>query len=329
MGDFFQMPPVGGRMLTDAGLDKLSPAASALFKSFVVCQLTQQMRASGDVQWIGVLDAFTDPVKSMTPVLQSNVLGIVREFSVADVASDDKWRDAIVVTYDNATRHAINKAQAVRYARRNGLPVIAWPQRLDDKSSAAFDAAAQRHACSVGDVRAPYDAELTFYFVAGAPAFLTANISVEKGLVNSARVRLHSLTLNASVGVDAAWQRIARAHAGQIVHLDEPPLALNVEVRVLCTCVMLTYAQFLCDDATAARWLPDETLLAGKVVIPLLERKDTQLLKSMSLARARVAAGSLDEGASRSKQGMQYHTHGVELGFGITVMKVSMRRIRA
>ena len=178
MGDFFQMPPVGGRTLIDAGLKTSSPAASALFESFIVVQLTQQMRASGDLRWQGVLNAFTDPVMSMTPVRQSNILGIVREFSAADVAANEAWRDAIVVTYDNATRHAINAAQVRRFARRNGVPVITWNQRLDDTSASAFAAAAQRHACSVDDVRAPYAAERKFHFAQGAPAFLTANINV-------------------------------------------------------------------------------------------------------------------------------------------------------
>ena len=231
MGDFFQIPPVGGRTLIDAGIKTSAPAASALFESFTVAQLTQQMRASGDLRWQGVLNAFTDPVLSMTPVQQSNILGIVREFSPADVAATDAWRDATVVTYDNATRHAVNAAQVRRFARRAGVPVITWDQRLDDTSAAAFAAAAQRHSCSVDDVRAPYAAELKFHFAVGAPAFLSANINVQKRLVNSGRVRLHSLTLNPSAGVDAAWRRIAAARAGEVVHLDEPPLAINVEVR--------------------------------------------------------------------------------------------------
>ena len=230
MGDWFQMRPVGGRVLTSAYYAD-SSSGGRLFRAFTVHPLVQQMRASNDPVWTAVLDFFTDPVKSMLPVRDSKLLEVVRDFSAADVAADALWHDAAIVTYDNATRHAINRAQAIRFARRHGVPVIAWPLRLDDKSAAAFEAAAQRHSVTVHEVREPYEAELTFYFVVGAPAYLTANICVDKGLVNSARVVLHSLTLNPSTSVDDEWARVHRARAGEVVTLTAPPLAVNVEVR--------------------------------------------------------------------------------------------------
>jgi hypothetical protein len=228
MGDPFQIRPVGGTPLTSAHFDKTSPGGQ-LFRTFSVTSFTQQMRAAGDPAWTAVLDHFTHPENSMTPVAASKLLDEVPVFSASDVASDEKWQSPIIITHDNAARHAINKVQAIRMATRLGVPVIAWRLRLDSKSAAAFELAAKRYSCSVDKVREPYEDELTFYFVKNAPAYLNANINVEKGLVNSASVSLHSLTLNPS-SRDGDWARIGAAAPGEVVLLSEPPLSVNVEV---------------------------------------------------------------------------------------------------
>jgi hypothetical protein len=228
MGDPFQIRPTGGTPLTSAYFDDASPGGR-LFRQFSVTSFVQQMRAAGDPAWTAVLDYFSHPEKSMTPVAASKLLDEVPVLSAADVAGDEKWQSPIIITHDNAARHAINKAQAIRMATRLGVPVIAWRLRLDSKSAAAFELAAKRHACTVDKVREPYEDELTFYFVKDAPAYLNANINVDKGLVNSASVRLHSLTLNPS-SRDGDWARVAAAAPGEVVLLSEAPLSVNVEV---------------------------------------------------------------------------------------------------
>jgi hypothetical protein len=70
------------------------------------------------------------------------------------------------------------------------------------------------------------------------------------------------------------------------------------------------------------RWAEDETLITDRVVVPLVERKDTQQLKSLSRARGRAAAANDDDNSKKSKTGMHYYTFGVDLGFGVTVTKV-------
>ena len=120
--------------------------------------------------------------------------------------------------------------------QRNSLPVISWQQRLDDKTQAAFAETAKARGQDINQIREPLSAELNFYFVPGAPAYLTRPINQSMGIVNSTFVRLHSLTLAA--GNDDEWQRIYEAGAGEIVMLREPPLSVNVEV---CRVVLMLY----------------------------------------------------------------------------------------
>ncbi len=77
-----------------------------------------------------------------------------------------------------------------------------------------------------------------------------------------------------------------------------------------------------CDESKRSNWAKDETLLTDRVVVPLVERKDTQPLKSLSAGRGRAAAATDDDNAKKSKTGMHYHSFGVDLGFGVTVTKV-------
>jgi hypothetical protein len=128
---------------------------------------TQQMRAADDPEWANVLSYFRNPSASMTPIAASNILSFLRPLSADDVAADELWHDAVIVTGANITRFAINKAQAFRFARRANQPVIAWPLRLESKTQLAFQLAAQRNSESVDAVRARYDIELVFYFVRG------------------------------------------------------------------------------------------------------------------------------------------------------------------
>ena len=73
--------------------------------------------------------------------------------------------------------------------------------------------------------------------------------------------------------------------------------------------------------------------MLGRVVIPLLERKDTVPVKSVTAARARAAtaaAAGNDDDAPTSKsrkQGLQVHGYGVELGFAMTVMKMQGQNV--
>ena len=66
------------------------------------------------------------------------------------------------------------------------------------------------------------------YFVAGADAFLTNNLNTNLGLANGTPVKLHSLTFSSQDQLDAVLSDIASSHPGDVITLDEPPLAVNL-----------------------------------------------------------------------------------------------------
>jgi len=293
MGDFFQIEPVGSSLLKSNQPDERDRSGSALFRRFEMLTFAQQMRAAEDPAWAAQLAFFRNPRTVLAPVKESNVLTTLTSLSSAAVAADPLLLFAPIITCINATRHAINFAQAQRFALVHGLPVVAFWLRLEASTELAFRVAAQRHGVAEAELRTPYQAELCFLFVAGAPAFLCgSNISVEREITNSTPCTLHSLSLNPDQSPDAVWRDIGAAAPGAIVWIERP-LSVNVELV----------------DRDAAAWPADETLVAGRVVIPVLEERDTKPIKSIAQPSGPGAKLCL-------------YRFGVELAFSITAHKV-------
>mmetsp|Transcript_59405 Transcript_59405/g.145905 ORF Transcript_59405/g.145905 Transcript_59405/m.145905 type:complete len:146 (+) Transcript_59405:1333-1770(+) len=70
-------------------------------------------------------------------------------------------------------------------------------------------------------------------------AYLTKNVSMEKGLSNSMTCRMHLLIFseNSHEAARVAAAAIAAAHQGQRVTLDAPPQLINVAVQVQAGCI--------------------------------------------------------------------------------------------
>jgi hypothetical protein len=126
------------------------------------------------------------------------------------------------------------------------------------------------------------------------------NLCTEKELTNNAACTLHSLSLNPSCALDATWRRIEAAAPGEAVWI-EPPLSVNVEIRRTPDVV--------------ATWPADETLVVGRIVIPLLEQRKPRRIKS-------IVGPSAAAATAKRRSGLCYYGYGVELGFGITNNKV-------
>ena len=99
MGDFFQLPAIGGSLIA---CDARSPAA-VLFSSFEVTRFTQQMRAHGDAGHIANL-AHLSNVHVVSPVTQQFVRSLP-VLSRSDVEHDPSWLEARIGVTNNDDAH--------------------------------------------------------------------------------------------------------------------------------------------------------------------------------------------------------------------------------
>jgi len=264
MGDFAQLPPVGTGLLSATEASK----AGTLFRLFKRRNLTEQLRAEGDVEWSRVISYFRDPTLHQLPVKASGILTAIRTLSAADLAADPLWADAVTITGTNVTRQRINQEQCRRFARRRGQAVIAWKFRFDEPSQIAVEELVRRSGVTTEALLQPYAPEITFYFASGAPGFIVgSNVNTTKRITNNTKVILRSLTLNPSEGGDAVWNAIATTNPGDVYWLKHPPLSVNVHVPSL----------------ERPEWPDNETIEPSwqhGVVIPILERAVLTPMKS-------------------------------------------------
>ena len=302
MGDLFQIP-APGKGLVSASVDA-SSYAGRLFNEFETINFNQQMRAAEDAKHAELLSYFNNPDKSHTPVRKSKLLTHLQVLKPSDFYFGSLWCEATIVVADNATRHAINKCRVKQMAILTNQPIIAWTHKLHKRTEACFSAVAEEHGVSLKRVLSKHN-ELVFYFLHGAPAMLTENISVERRLTNGTICTLHSLTLDASLcDVEEEWLRIDRADAGDIVFLQAPPLSINVSLS----------------EEVSAKWNEDEALsVADKCVIPLLQSQTAQEFKLSSNKTTRSLAGS---STAKKMSMLRCYDYGVELAFAITYHKV-------
>ena len=144
-------------------------------------------------------------------------------------------------------------------------------------------------------------AELTFYFVAGAPAVLKDNISTANGLANGRTCTLHSLTLEPT---DVhLWPEIMQVAAGCEYRLPRPPLSVNIQLE------------------ESTDFLRKNSLVNGLTVLPMKQRSKTP--RSISLAKSTANKFKADV----SKANLEYMDHGLDLAFAVTYHKVQGRTL--
>jgi G:T-mismatch repair DNA endonuclease (very short patch repair protein) len=301
IGDMFQLPPVGGLSIMKAAADPTSVAGN-LLKSFERVSLTVQKRADqDDKKHIAQLDIMRDPGAGMNAIKSSGMLNTVKVLSRYDFETDDAWYDATVIVSENVTRMTTNKSQAFAFAKRNNVPVISWRQTLHPNTLKHFNRASNGSSQTLETILDRF-AELTFYFVAGAPVVLKDNISTANGLANGRICTLHSLTLEP---MDVhLWPEIGQVPAGAEYRLPRPPLSVNIRLE------------------ESTEFLRRHSLVDGQTVIPMKQRPKNA--RSISLAKS--TANKFKADVNKAK--LEYIDHGLDLAFAVTYHKVQGRTLK-
>jgi hypothetical protein len=266
-----------------------STQGTILFSQFRLLEFTVSERNRGDPQHAKLVSKLRS-VEDMYP-FKHGVINQFRFLSPRDLQEDPSWKDASIVVTCNAQRIAINDQQAIRFAYNKGVPVIRWRAKLTGDYKNANPTISQ----SLFD---NYP-ELWNTFVQGAGVVITDNINPSKGIGNGVEGHLHSLSFDPSIGTEkirSIMNLVERAAPGQVVYLDDPPLSVNVELYR--------------DEEDKPIWPEDETLVRGKVVIPvLLSKFDDDVVVELE-----------DEG----EETVYFCRHAFDLIFAVTYHKVSL-----
>ena len=153
----------------------------------------------------------------------SEWLSTLRAVSPRDVAADKDWAFAPVGVTTNMERSAINAAQAVRWGKAHGVPVLRWRRELRGPL-----------AGTEANLSILYgsEKELWGYFVQGAPAMLMENISTARKLTNGTQAAMHSLCFQTTDDAAHAAAAVRGAEPGSIIDLRTAPLSVNVRVKM-------------------------------------------------------------------------------------------------
>ena len=158
-----------------------------LFGLFREVCLTKQHRAT-DPEHARAVTAFRlwTP-KSMD--VRKKFFSRLKQVTQRDFADKDEgWEEATIVSTDQKTAHAVNQVMVQQYAKRTGVPVVAWRLPMAD----TYERRLGEHSEFLyGTVK-----DMTGFFAQGAPCSLTANLRSEKGLSNSTQAKLHSPLLS-------------------------------------------------------------------------------------------------------------------------------------
>jgi len=283
LGDFDQLPPVGGNSLAGAamkyeeqectkaakanddelddflsgkgvatGLD-IKAAGVLLFERAKFIKLTQQHR-SKDPKHTALLERISRDEK-----IHYRALVDYKSLSEQDMSEDGEFAFATMVVTGNAERHELNAIQAKRWASQHNTKVVRWfRKRQDDKWKGKPEKPENVLRAMTEDC---------FYelFVPGAAGYLTENINTDIGLANGVEVKYHSLSFGTSEEDELFHDEFANSN-DLIMTLDQPPLAVNVEL----------YADFPGDSAAKKRenakkrreWTHG-SLVQGQVVVQI------------------------------------------------------------
>jgi len=299
MGDFFQLPAIHGSLLR---CDRESQAGK-LFGSFRCIQFNEQMRAADDIQHSARLACFRNPEAGRCPVKTSSLLSHLKPLCTED-AKFRKWREAVIVCADNASRITINMARAVQFALDTGQPVIAWTHKLSASTQQHFKYAAETQNTTIQKLASRFP-DLVFYFVAGAPAMINNNIAIHRGITNGTVCTLHSLVLDENVcDVQSEWTRIRTAAPGEIVWLQSNPKSVNVKLAEKST----VKADGLSMSDTGN-------------IVPLLVSKYATVFKAITVKRVASRMGT------RQQSKLAFYDYDVDLAFAVTFHKVHIQKL--
>jgi len=316
LGDFMQLPPVGGHSLyadlidfstEKAGATKATIASSprrllgvTMFAQFQRLELTQQVRAAEDAVQMGFLTKLRD-LSQTHPVtddlIRSLSTRVLTEFDLHDITNT--WSEASICVTTNAERLNLTPVCALQFARRHNVPSIVWKL---EAAGPIFDRLIELGQNS--ESLFTLESGLIGMFVQGAPGYLTENIDPLLGLANGTAVIFHSLSFEGKTIIEKEEVRVllANAKGGEIVHLPFAPTFVNVAVKLT--------------EKQKEMWVEGTTLIEGQTVIPigLCSRKSKVEVEQKTPTLVLMGTVNVRE-------------HRMELGFVQTFHKIQGRTV--
>ena len=193
LGDFYQIPPVGGKpmptcLVNDSSRmsqrNKLSIAGVDIFRNITTFSIKTQQRG------LGKQAVFVKEVRNSKRVTAS-LLSQLKVISKDDLIANPKWRFAYIAVISNKMALEFNYLQSLAYAKYYRLKMVVWLTPLDRENFGERELTVQERGVVFDN-----HLELRQWFVYGAPVTLTSNISAgatSKGVCNGTTGSFHSL----------------------------------------------------------------------------------------------------------------------------------------
>jgi hypothetical protein len=304
LGDFFQIPPVSPTETLYHALLNLSsedvgrnpntaftsPAkqGARLFASFQKVELTKQMRAAKDPVHIAFLNQLRTSAANGMPKT-FEPLEQLKVLTREDIEREPDWMSAPIVVTSNEERYRINEQKSTVFAKQQNCPRIIWYQPILGLVANVIDQDQVNYLYATCH-------RLKGIFVHGAPGFLTENINPTHGLTNGTAITYHSLVLDPREDRESVLSAMASSQEDVILQFNPIYVLVNVT------------------NAKPENFV-GITTEADKVVIPLPQTHISKTFKVELLNK-------------EGKINLQTKSHGVELGYAITLHKIQGQTCR-
>ena len=181
-------------------------------------ELTEQVRSKDKEHSAFVTNLYNCRQTTMQELCKIPVLSKKDFFN-----PESPWFAAPVLVLTHREQFTINHVAAVRFAKAKGKPVIRWKAWATNWKQSPDENV--RH-------QAYRDPCFYEYFVQDGPAFLTARISKQLGLVNARPLTCHSISMKEDDQQAALEARIQSSVPGEIITLPIEPLSVNMQLNI-------------------------------------------------------------------------------------------------
>ena len=167
--------------------------------------------------------ALLDKMSSTGVITVEDLKNTYKKLSAEDIACDD-FRFATNIVTGNAERREINAWQAKRWAKYHGVNTVRWPR----KREGSWKGRPRNEACIA---HAMQHSSFWEFYIPEAMGYLnTSNINSDDGLANGTVIKYHSLSFEDKHQRSKFRLQCAQAAPGNVIDLDVPPTAINVEL---------------------------------------------------------------------------------------------------
>jgi len=339
LGDFHQLPPVGGDNIAKSGMTQegksvvtkkkkksktiqrwdptqhsvnMKKEGLRLFQKAGFFDLTTQHRSKDQLH--------TDFIESVRTSGQIPLSGLKRYklLQESDMKSDKDFRFATIVVTGNQDRHRLNHSQSRDWAVYHQTNNVRWLRKIDFESWKGLTTSREGVMDSIKQNECFYET-----FVPGAQGFLNANINTSIGLANGTEIKFDSISFANKDDEKEYTKHKASMTAGETITLEKPPVAINVEI----------FADFPGDSEAQKRknkikregWKFKTLADDGRVVIPIAHSRYRSYME--------YERNNIREKITNSK-GIHINTHcsrvllkdyfPIEPGFSMTIHKAQV-----